>query len=118
MPSILKIAVVVVNWNAGDYLKKCLQCLKSQTLNPTRVIVVDNASTDGSVQAVEEEFNGCDLIRLKENTGFAFANNLAVKMAENAWFDVAKDPLESKYFLLIKIPMYLSVLSIIFVNLL
>ena len=57
MTSLLKIAVVVVNWNAGDYLEKCLQCLKAQTLNPTRVIVVDNASTDGSIQGLEEEFD-------------------------------------------------------------
>ena len=56
MPSLLKIAVVVVNWNTGDYLKKCLQCLKAQTLNPTRVIVVDNASTDGSAEALREGF--------------------------------------------------------------
>ena len=83
MPSLLKIAVVVVNWNAGDYLKKCLQCLKAQTLSPTRVIVVDNASTDGSAEGLKEGFEGFEIIRLKENTGFAFANNLAVKMAEN-----------------------------------
>ena len=83
MPSLLKIAVVVVNWNTGDYLKKCLQCLKAQTLNPTRVIVVDNASTDGSAEGLEEGFEEFEIIRLKENTGFAFANNLAVKMAEN-----------------------------------
>ena len=66
MPSLLKIAVVVVNWNAGDYLKKCLQCLKAQTLKPIRVIVVDNASTDGSVKGLEEEFKGFEIIRLKE----------------------------------------------------
>ena len=67
MPSLFKIAVVVVNWNAGDYLKKCLQCLKAQTLNPTRVIVVDNASTDGSAEGLEEGFEEFEIIRLKEN---------------------------------------------------
>ncbi|MBT5470067.1 MAG: glycosyltransferase family 2 protein [Nitrospina sp.] len=83
MPSSLSIAVVVVNWNAGDYLKKCLQSLKSQTLPPTQVLIVDNASTDGSIQRVEEEFREYEIIKLEENTGFAFANNLAVKKAEN-----------------------------------
>jgi len=83
MPSLLTIAVVVVNWNAGDYLKKCLQSLKAQTLKPSRVIVMDNASTDDSVQGLEVEFEGYEIVRLKENTGFAFANNLAVKRAEN-----------------------------------
>ena len=68
MSSLLTIAVVVVNWNAGNYLKKCLQCLKAQTLKPIRVIVVDNASTDGSVEGLEEEFKGFEIIRLKKNT--------------------------------------------------
>ena len=83
MPSSLSIAVVVVNWNAGDYLKKCLQSLKSQTLKPTRVIVVDNASTDDSISGLGVDFGGFEIIKLEENTGFAFANNLAVKKAEN-----------------------------------
>ena len=79
MPSSFVIAVIVVNWNAGDYLKNCLLSLKAQTLKPTRVIVVDNASSDGSIQGLEEEFKGYEIIELEENMGFAFANNLAVK---------------------------------------
>ena len=83
MSSSLSIAVVVVNWNAGDYLKKCLQSLKTQTLKPTRVIVVDNASTDDSITGLGEEFECFEIIKLEQNTGFAFANNLAVKNADN-----------------------------------
>jgi GT2 family glycosyltransferase len=83
MPSSLSIAVVVVNWNAGDYLKKCLQSLKAQTLEPNRVIVVDNASTDDSINGLEQEFESFEIIELEENTGFAFANNLAVKKVDN-----------------------------------
>jgi GT2 family glycosyltransferase len=83
MPSPLSIAVVVVNWNAGDYLKKCLQGLKTQTLKPTRVIVVDNASTDDSINELGKEFESFEIIKLEENTGFAVANNLAVKNASN-----------------------------------
>ncbi|MEK9628144.1 MAG: glycosyltransferase family 2 protein [Nitrospinota bacterium] len=83
MPSSISIAVIVVNWNAGDYLKKCLQSLKTQTLKPTRVIVVDNASTDESIVGLEDEFDDFEIIKLEENTGFAFANNFAVKKAED-----------------------------------
>ena len=56
MSSSNSIAVVIVNWNAGHYLKKCLQSLKAQTLKPARVLIVDNASTDGSIIGLEEEF--------------------------------------------------------------
>ncbi len=79
----LSIAVVIVNWNAGNYLKKCLQSLKAQTLKPAQVIVVDNASTDDSINGLGEEFEDFEIIQLKENTGFAFANNLAVNKADN-----------------------------------
>ena len=52
------IAVVVVNWNSGQYLGKCLQNLKDQVLPPARVLVVDNASTDGSIEGFEQRFRG------------------------------------------------------------
>jgi GT2 family glycosyltransferase len=76
------IAVVVVNWNSGQYLGKCLQNLKDQTFSPARVLVVDNASTDGSMDALEQRFRGWEFIHLERNTGFASANNLAVNQVD------------------------------------
>ena len=75
------IAVVIVNWNSGQYLEKCLQSLKVQTFMPARVLVVDNASTDGSMDGLEQRFKDWEFIHLDKNTGFAYANNLAVKQA-------------------------------------
>jgi GT2 family glycosyltransferase len=83
MPASFSIAVIVVNWNSGAYLDKCLQSLKTQTLKPARIIVVDNASTDGSLEGLETKFLDCEFIKLESNTGFAFANNFAVKKAED-----------------------------------
>lgn len=83
MPPSLSIAVVVVNWNAGAYLDKCLQSLKTQTLKPARIMVVDNASTDDSLKGLEEKFSDCEFIKLETNTGFAFANNFAVTRADD-----------------------------------
>ena len=75
------IAVVVVNWNSGQYLEKCLQSLKGQTLPPARVLVVDNASADDSMEGLEQKFGDWKFIHLETNTGFATANNLAVNQA-------------------------------------
>ena len=83
MPSSNSIAVVIVNWNAGHYLRKCLQSLKTQTLKPARVLIVDNASIDDSMTDLEEEFENYEIIRLETNKGFAFANNLAVKKVDD-----------------------------------
>ncbi|MZG31341.1 MAG: glycosyltransferase family 2 protein [Nitrospinae bacterium] len=77
------IAVVVVNWNSGKYLEKCLQNLRDQTLSPTRVLVVDNASTDDSIDGLEQRFHDWEFIHLEKNTGFAYANNLAVKQVDD-----------------------------------
>jgi GT2 family glycosyltransferase len=75
------IAVIVVNWNSGHYLKQCLESLQTQTLPPTRVLVVDNFSTDDSMQDIEEKFSDFEFIHLEENLGFAVANNYAVNQA-------------------------------------
>jgi len=76
------IAVIVVNWNAGDLLARCLGRLAQQTLQPRRIYVVDNASSDGSCDRLAVDFPHVDLMRAERNLGFAAANNLAAKRAE------------------------------------
>jgi len=77
------VAVVIVNHNSGDYLKHCLAGLNAQTLPPKRVMVVDNASTDHSVDAAAEVLPEAEFIRLDTNTGFAAANNRAARMVDD-----------------------------------
>lgn len=73
----MTVAVIVVNWNGGTLLRRCLEALASQTRSADRVIVVDNASTDDSLERAEPFLDGVQVIRLNENVGFARANNLA-----------------------------------------
>lgn len=75
----LSIAVIIVNWNSNGHLGTCLQALRTQSLPPTQIIIVDNASTDQSVQAAIAHAPEVTLIKLSQNRGFAAANNLAVK---------------------------------------
>ena len=81
MSSSARVAVVIVNWNSGKYLNRCLTALSCQSRLPDRTILVDNASTDGSCTLVERLFPTVEVIRLKENTGFAAGNNRAVERA-------------------------------------
>ena len=78
-------SIVVVNWNGRQYLKPCLRSLQQQTFQDFEVIVVDNGSTDGSVQLLATAFGWVRLIRNRENRGFAAANNQAIR-ASNAPF--------------------------------
>ncbi len=77
------VAVVIVNYNAGDYLTKCLEALNLQTRMPNRIILVDNASTDGSLDGLEQRFHRVEFIRLDYNSGFAAANNLAIQRVDD-----------------------------------
>jgi GT2 family glycosyltransferase len=74
------VAVAVVNWNSGDLLARCLDALARQTQPASRVIVVDNGSTDGS-EAPARDGRGLQLLSLGRNTGFAAACNRALEAA-------------------------------------
>jgi GT2 family glycosyltransferase len=72
------VAVVIVNKDAGAYLARTLEALSRQTVRPERVIVVDNASADGSADGLESRFPFAEVHRLRENLGFAGGNNYGV----------------------------------------
>ncbi len=76
-----KIAVVIVNANTGAHIERALESLAAQTLEPSRVIVVDNGSTDGSPAAIAKRFPAVQVIPLGRNAGFAAANNIGVRAA-------------------------------------
>jgi len=80
------VAAVVVTWNRLDLLREALPAVLGQTRPPDRVIVVDNASTDGTADAVRADFPGVDLVSLPQNTGGAggFAYGLALAQAAGA----------------------------------
>jgi GT2 family glycosyltransferase len=65
------VVAVVVSYNRRDLLRECLQALQSQSRVPDAVVIVDNASTDGSAQAARETFPTADVVRLDVNTGGA-----------------------------------------------
>jgi len=72
------IAVVVPNYNGGPFIAECLDALRRQTVQPAEVVVVDNASTDGSADLVRSCFADVQVISLGTNTGFAVAANRGV----------------------------------------
>jgi GT2 family glycosyltransferase len=74
-----RISVVVVVWNAKQYVRECLESLREHCAHVcSEVIVVDNASTDGTAELVEEMFPEFRLIRNPGNFGFARANNIGI----------------------------------------
>lgn len=77
----LDVSIVIVNWNARDYLRACLRSISEQTSRTHEIIVVDNASRDGSTDMLRAEFPGVTLIANTHNAGFAAANNQGIAIA-------------------------------------
>lgn len=75
------VSVIIVNWNTCDILRGCLASIAAETRAAHEVIVVDNASHDGSAAMVAAEFPGVRLIANAANKGFAAANNQGLAVA-------------------------------------
>jgi hypothetical protein len=81
----VRVTAVVVSYNTREELRRCLGSLRAHAGMPCQLVVVDNASTDGSADMVEKEFPEARLIRNRENAGFSRGNNQALREARGAY---------------------------------
>ncbi|MFQ5596330.1 MAG: glycosyltransferase family 2 protein, partial [Anaerolineae bacterium] len=77
-----RISVVIPNWNGLQHLDTCLSALDRQTFDDFEIIVVDNASSDGSVAFIQLKYPQATVIELPENRGFAGACNAGIRAAQ------------------------------------
>src|SRR5690349_18314790 len=82
-----ELSIVIVSWNSAAYLPQCLASLRAQTFKNFEVIIVDNGSIDGSIDKLELRWPDLNLkiTHLKENLGFAVANNIGARLASGRW---------------------------------
>jgi GT2 family glycosyltransferase len=74
-----KLSIIIVSWNVKIFLEKCLNSIfRNQHNLDLEVIVVDNASTDGTVEMIKQQFPQVNIIANSENLGFAAANNAGI----------------------------------------
>ena len=82
----MKLSVIIVSWNVREELTGCLESLmESQPKDDFELIVVDNASTDGTAEAIRESFANCRIIANSNNCGFATANNQGIKESQGEY---------------------------------
>ena len=80
------VSAIVVNWNGGPLLPAAIDSLLAQDWSPLEVIVVDNASTDGSADEAARRFGDrISVIRNARNEGFARGNNIGFAAAKGEW---------------------------------
>ncbi|MCA8960439.1 MAG: glycosyltransferase family 2 protein [Planctomycetes bacterium] len=82
----IDVSIIIVSYNTKSYTLKCLETLRAETRDLTyEVILLDNASEDGSPEAIAESYPTVRLIASRDNLGFARGNNEAAKSARGEW---------------------------------
>src|SRR5471030_441391 len=80
------LSILIVNWNTKDLLRICLRSIEDfPPTQPYEVVVVDNASSDGSAEMVAEEYPSAKLVANPINSGYAKGNNLCFANAKGDW---------------------------------
>ena len=91
------ISAVVVNYQGEAYLEACLKSIQAQEVPVDEIIVVENASTDGSLNLLNTQFRGVQIVRMKTNLGACTARNVGMRAAKHRWVllvdnDVVMEP--------------------------
>ena len=76
-----KVTIIILNWNGKEDTIECLESLKHITYPNYEILLVDNGSTDGSVECFRERYPGMEIIENGENLGFAEGNNVGIRRA-------------------------------------
>lgn len=88
------ISTIILNWNGKEYLYPCLQSVKGQTYPNIEMILVDNASTDGSVDDIKNLFPDVRLIINPKNMGYGGGNNRGISEARGSYLFVLNSDTE------------------------
>ncbi len=76
------VSAIIVNWNGLKYIRECIDSILCQTYPAVEIILIDNASSDGSADYVVKNYPAVKVIRSERNLGFAGGTNLGIKEAK------------------------------------
>lgn len=89
-----QVSVVIPNWNGKELLRICLDSLSRQTYKDFSVLVIDNASTDGSSEMIVSSYPSVSVHRMEENVGFASAVNEGIKASSAPYILLLNNDIE------------------------
>ena len=81
----MKVTIVIPNYNGKHFMEPCLTSLKRQTCQDFKIVVVDNASSDGSLEYMNEQYPDIKVIPLQKNYGFSKAVNVGIHYADTPY---------------------------------
>ena len=79
------VSVTIVTYNSGRFIKRCLESVLDQKYPFREIIVIDNNSTDGTIDILEPFEGRCQIVYNEENIGFSAAQNQAIAMSNSEW---------------------------------
>jgi len=91
----MKCSIIIPNWNGRRFLKTCLGSLAAQSHKPFEIILVDNGSTDATIDFVKKRFPRVKIIALAKNVGFAAAVNAGIKKASGDYVALLNNDTEA-----------------------
>jgi GT2 family glycosyltransferase len=85
MPQSDSVSVTIVTYNSGRFIKRCLESVLAQRYQSKEIIIIDNASEDGTTDILEQFEDRCQVVYNSENIGFAAAQNQAIAISSGDW---------------------------------
>src|ERR1035441_8545558 len=79
------VSVTIITYNSGRFIKKCLESVLDQAYPYKEIIVIDNNSSDGTIDILEPFEDRCRIVYNEENIGFAAATNTAIAISSSEW---------------------------------
>jgi GT2 family glycosyltransferase len=79
------VSVTIVTYNSGRFIRRCLESVLAQKYDRKEILVIDNASADGTVDILEQFEDRCRIVYNAANAGFAAAQNQAIAMSKGGW---------------------------------
>ncbi len=79
------VSVTIVTYNSGRFIKRCLESALAQKYENKEIIVIDNNSTDGTIDILEQFEDRCRIVYNDTNIGFAAAQNQAIQLSDSTW---------------------------------
>lgn len=95
MPKASEVTVIIPNYNGKQLLENCIETLEKQTCPDFKLLVIDNGSTDGSVDVTSDVLD-LEMIALKENTGFCGAVNIGIEHTKTPYFILLNNDTEAE----------------------
>ncbi len=92
----LRVSIIIVNWDGARHLPVCLDSLQRQTFRDFETVLVDNGSSDGSLELLQQSYPWVKVVSLERNTGFSGGNNEGLKHAVGEYIVVLNNDTEAE----------------------